>query len=88
MRNPIAQYGFEPITVAPWTDRAACTEVDPDMFYLPSMCRLAEVDLAKQVCAECPVFWECRDEVDRLRTTLGGTAVATEFGRARLRLSV
>ena len=40
MRNPIAQYGFEPITVAPWTDRAACTEVDPDMFYLPSMCRL------------------------------------------------
>ena len=66
MKRPVAPYGFEPITVAPWTDRAACTEVDPDMFYLPSMCRLAEVDLAKQVCAECPVFWECRDEADRL----------------------
>ena len=60
MRNPIAQYGFEPIPVAPWTDRAACTEVDPDMFYPTSMCRLAEVDRAKAVCAECPVFWDCR----------------------------
>ena len=66
MKRPVAPYGFEPITVAPWTDRAACTEVDPDMFYLPSMCRLAEVDRAKEVCAECPVFWECRDEADRL----------------------
>ncbi len=66
MRNQVAPYGFEPITVAPWTDRAACTEVDPDTCYPRSMCRLAEVDLAKQVCAECPVFWECRDEVDRL----------------------
>ena len=65
MRNPIAPYGFEPITVAPWTDRAKCTEADPDMFYLPSMCRLAEVDRAKAVCAECPVFWDCRADVDK-----------------------
>ena len=64
MRNPIAPHGFEPITVAPWTDRAKCTEADPDMFYLPSMCRLAEVDLAKGMCAECPVFWDCRADVD------------------------
>ena len=63
MRNPIAQYGFEPITVAPWTDRAACTEEDPDTFY-PAMACLSEVDRAKEVCAECPVFWECRDDVD------------------------
>ena len=66
MRNPIAPYGFEPITVAPWTDRAKCTEVDPNTFYPRSMCRLNEVDLAKGMCADCPVFWECRDEVDRL----------------------
>ena len=64
MRNQVAQYGFEPITVAPWTDRAACTEEDPDAFYPPSMCRLAEVDRAKAVCAECPVFWDCRADVD------------------------
>ena len=65
MRNPVAPHGFEPITVAPWTDRAKCTEADPDMFYLPSMCRIAEVDRAKAVCAECPVFWDCRADVDK-----------------------
>ena len=64
MRDPVAPYGFEPIAVAPWTDRAKCTEVDPDTCYPPSMCRLAEVDLAKGMCAECPVFWECRADVD------------------------
>ena len=65
MRNQVAPYGFEPIAVAPWTDRAACTEVDPDTCYPRSMCRLAEVDRAKKVCAECPVFCDCRDDVDK-----------------------
>ena len=43
---------------AEWRDLGACRALDPDLFY-PN--RGEPVDLAKAICAECPVSSECLD---------------------------
>jgi WhiB family redox-sensing transcriptional regulator len=42
----------------PWINRAACTGIDPELFF-PS--RGESADPARAVCAGCPVRAECLD---------------------------
>ncbi len=44
-----------------WRDRAACRDVDPDLFFpVGNACpALVQIDQAKQVCAGCPVRAPC-----------------------------
>lgn len=49
-----------------WQDRAACLDVDPELFYSPEgergASRRAREDRAKAVCSTCPVLLRCRRE--------------------------
>lgn len=41
---------------ARWQDRAACRGEDPELFFQEDC-----VELAKAICARCPVIVQCRD---------------------------
>jgi WhiB family redox-sensing transcriptional regulator len=41
-----------------WMDKAACTEVAPDLFFADAT-NLVDTKLAKKVCGECRVKDEC-----------------------------
>lgn len=41
-----------------WMDKAACTEVAPDLFFADAT-NLVDTKLAKSVCAECRVKDQC-----------------------------
>ena len=43
----------------PWMDRAACAEVEPELFFATSP--NDPCTLARQICAACPVRLECLD---------------------------
>ncbi|GEL25665.1 hypothetical protein PSU4_46190 [Pseudonocardia sulfidoxydans NBRC 16205] len=45
-----------------WRFRAACREVDPDLFFPPGPAGPGQAQLAeaKAVCARCPVLLQCR----------------------------
>ena len=47
-----------------WMEDAACLNEDPEMFFLdsedPAWLRRRKAEAARQVCAQCPVFSECR----------------------------
>ena len=47
---------------ADWRDRAACLDVDPELFFPIGNTgpALVQVEQAKAVCARCPVLAECR----------------------------
>lgn len=46
-------------TPQPWKNDAACTGLDPDLFYPPPVGGRAQAQAAKAVCAGCPVRLEC-----------------------------
>lgn len=66
VRKAVAQelaefYGplqFE-ITASRWHERAACRDVDPDVFVIPKGRPGKKISEAKQICAECPVKSWC-----------------------------
>lgn len=53
-----------------WQDRAACRNVDPDLFYRRDGEQRVAAQLrfsrAKRICADCPVLARCREEAFRL----------------------
>lgn len=50
------------MTARDWRDRAACRDVDPELFFpatdIGPLCR-QQINRAKAVCARCPVQAEC-----------------------------
>lgn len=70
------------ITPAPWAEQAACTTVDPELFYPePGRDRASEV-WAKQVCRGCPVQVECLEHALKTREhhgIWGGLTPAERF---------
>jgi WhiB family redox-sensing transcriptional regulator len=42
-----------------WMERAACTEVFPELFFPISPKETQQINLAKQVCQQCPVLDDC-----------------------------
>ena len=70
-----------------WTERAACRDAPPDLFFPVSDVGAAQDQIAeaKQICAGCPVRFECLGHaLDRGEASgiWGGT---TEHERRRLR---
>lgn len=49
--------------VIDWRHLARCRESDPDLFFHPdgerSHSRRRRLEIARQVCATCPVTWDC-----------------------------
>lgn len=65
-----------------WRDRAACTDVDPELFFALTE---RDVEAAKAVCRRCPVRDACRQWADRQGITYGVWAEESEEERrARL----
>jgi WhiB family transcriptional regulator, redox-sensing transcriptional regulator len=56
--NPWRSTGAER---ANWRDRAACTRLDPDLFFPVSTSgvSLTDIEAAKRVCQRCPVTTLC-----------------------------
>jgi WhiB family redox-sensing transcriptional regulator len=48
-----------PIRNPAWMDDAACTNVDPELFFPEGRDQEARIDEAKAVCASCPVLELC-----------------------------
>ncbi len=85
--TPPRQRPNHPEPVRAWRDRAACRDVDPELFYPaaedgPSL--RAQVTAAKAVCAGCPVRVECLAEA-LARIPYGVAGGLTEHERRQLR---
>lgn len=64
-----------------WRSRAACRDVDPDLFF-PASDRGSEATRAKAVCAGCPVRSACLDEaLHRIPEGIVGGLTAAERRR-------
>jgi WhiB family redox-sensing transcriptional regulator len=68
-------------TTTTWRDRAACRGLDPEIFYPVSD---EEADVAKGICAECPVREACLEYALTNRERDGVWGGATERERRRM----
>lgn len=66
-----------------WRDLAACTGIDPEIFY-PASEDEADARAAKMVCAVCDVREECLEHALLLREKDGIWGGATERERRRM----
>ncbi|WP_231916055.1 WhiB family transcriptional regulator [Microbacterium karelineae] len=67
-----------------WTERAACSGMDTELFFPTS--ELHDAGLAKAVCEECPVRQDCLEQALRNRETdgvFGGQTAAERRAMAR-----
>ncbi|TML37927.1 MAG: WhiB family transcriptional regulator [Actinobacteria bacterium] len=64
-----------------WRNRAACRGVDPDVFYPVSD---EETEVAKAICAQCPVREACLEYALANRERDGVWGGATERERRRM----
>ena len=64
-----------------WRNRAACRGVDPDVFYPVSD---EETEVAKAICAQCPVREACLEYALANRERDGVWGGATERERRRI----
>ena len=72
-----------------WTDRAACRDADPDLFFPVTEDRTrraiaAQVARAKTVCARCPVWSQCLSYAVETRQDHGIWGGLTASERRRL----
>jgi WhiB family transcriptional regulator, redox-sensing transcriptional regulator len=75
------------MTARDWRERAACCDVDPELFFpatdIGPLCR-EQIDRAKAVCARCPVQVECLSFALRyLPEGVAGGLTASERCEAR-----
>ena len=70
-----------PLTNQTWRQHAACRGVEPDIFYPASD---EEVEVAKAVCAVCPVRQPCLEYALSSRERDGVWGGATEKERRRI----
>ncbi|KUL72339.1 MULTISPECIES: WhiB family transcriptional regulator [unclassified Streptomyces] len=71
-----------------WRERAACRDVDPDLFFPIGTAGLALVQIAeaKAVCARCPVRDQCLRwavDVGQVEGIWGGTTESERRARRR-----
>ena len=64
-----------------WVGRAACSGLDPAIFYPPTD---EEADAAKAICGECPVMEACLEHAIDNREKNGVWGGATERERLRI----
>lgn len=65
-----------------WVNRARCGRLDPELFFPPRGAN-EQVDLARAVCLDCPVRWECLEL--GFREKFGVWGGMSEKERKRLR---
>ncbi len=70
-----------PLTQQTWRQHSACKGVDPDIFYPVSD---EEAEVAKAVCAQCPVRQPCLEYALGTRERDGVWGGATEKERRRI----
>lgn len=62
-----------PVRRLDWMERAACLDVDPEIFFAPQVPnefeRARANAPARKVCAACPVIEECRADADSWETS-------------------
>ena len=51
-----------------WVKEAACSGMDPNIFYIPRTGNQDDIDYAKSICAVCPVREECLEFALRKHT--------------------
>jgi len=70
-----------------WSERAACHDAPPDLFFPVSDLGAAEdqINEAKRICARCPVRTECLQYALRRGEATGIWGGTTEHERRRLR---
>jgi WhiB family redox-sensing transcriptional regulator len=70
-----------------WTERAACRDAPPDLFFPVSHFGPAEeqINEAKMICARCPVRAECLRHALRSGEASGIWGGTTEYERRRIR---
>lgn len=66
-----------------WQDRAACKGLDPSVFY-PADDDPEAVEIAKQICAQCPVLELCLEHALAGREKNGVWGGCTEAERRRI----
>jgi WhiB family redox-sensing transcriptional regulator len=68
-----------------WQERAACRDVNPDLFFAPEeergMRRRARELVALSLCGTCPVRAECRAQAEAFGDTYGVWGGTTEHQR-------
>ena len=74
-----------PLTNQTWRQHAACRGVEPDTFYPASD---EEAEVAKAVCAVCPVRQPCLEYALTSRERDGVWGGATEKERRRIRATL
>jgi WhiB family redox-sensing transcriptional regulator len=71
-----------------WQERAACRDVNPDLFFAPEeergMRRRARELVALSLCGTCPVQAECRRQAEAFGDTYGVWGGTTEHQRELL----
>jgi WhiB family transcriptional regulator, redox-sensing transcriptional regulator len=72
-----------------WVDRAACCEVDPEIFFPVSTTGAAvrQIHEARAICARCPVAADCLDWAQRMGLGDGVWGGTTPEERRALRRS-
>lgn len=71
-----------------WQQLGLCRTMNPELFFHPEAergpSRLARIERAKTICAQCPVLPECREHALRVREPYGIWGGLTEEERAAL----
>lgn len=67
------------MTATDWWEQAVCARVDPEVWF-PASRRIAELNRAKELCADCPVRAQCLDEAMRAEGAAGASNRSGVFG--------
>lgn len=70
-----------------WMSKAACADTDPELFFPVGQAgpALADQAAAREICARCPVTYECREYAMEAGEAAGVWGGLTEEERARKR---
>jgi WhiB family redox-sensing transcriptional regulator len=68
-----------------WVDEAACTSTDPDLFFPTQGGDTRSAQLAKAICAECPVLAQCLAYAVEDPSVVGIWGGTTLLDRQRIR---
>ncbi|WP_116209076.1 WhiB family transcriptional regulator [Streptomyces olivoreticuli] len=69
-------------TLASWYQRAACSDVDPELFFIAGRREGEQTEIALKICGSCPVTNECLEHAQKAPEPYGiwGGTTARERG--------
>lgn len=67
-----------------WAKRAACADVDPELFHPDKRSTRTDIAAAKAICSHCPVAGDClQDALSRDESGIWGGLTEQERGHLR-----